>query len=78
MGSDFCACGHLLAQHHAGTGLCRSGGYSCDCHALTENKTMRAALELTLGNLLSLKHNAFKGFDTLDAWIAEVKKALRS
>lgn len=74
--SDFCACGHLKAQHHKGTGLCTSGGYSCDCLALEENKAMRAALELTLGNLLSLKHNSFKDFDTLDEWIAAVKKAL--
>ena len=33
-------------------------------------------LRVTLGNLRSLKGNAFRQFDTLDEWIAGVEAAL--
>lgn len=37
---------------------------------------MREALQTTLGNLRSLKNNAFRQLDTLDEWIATIEAAL--
>lgn len=37
---------------------------------------MLEALQTTLGNLRSLKSNAFKGLATLDEWIAMVERAM--
>lgn len=55
-----------------------------DAQAQADAKLIAAApellsvLEVTLGNLRSLKGNAFKQFDTLDVWISECEKAIAS
>ena len=47
-----------------------------DARLIAAAPEMLVALKVTLGNLRSLKSNAFREFDTIDAWISVVDRAI--
>lgn len=77
-GEVYDASGYFVAKVHR-----RNGDNATDPTCLANTRAIAAApvmleaLALTLGNLKSLKANAFKSFDTIDGWIEQVELAIR-
>ncbi len=68
--------GYDDVEFYQGELLAESICNQADAILMAAAPEMLQALQTTLGNLKSLKSNAFKGFDTIDLWIAEVEAAI--